>query len=359
MSSSIRPRRKKAKFLTFLSLVFFLGGLVWWLSRNEVKPWEKSAATVVEKLRFHEQQALMGTTVQITVYAEDEEIAQAAMKKAFLRGEMINQIASDYLPDSELSRFNRSPVEEWFEASSDFVMMVGYAVELAEQTEGAFDPTLGTATHLWRETKKSGVLPANEVLQAALEASGWQKIEVDFDQSRVRRLAEGLRLDLGGLAKGYAADQMLASLQSSGLPQSLVVIGGDVRCGLAPPNAAGWVVGLRGEKGEIAGTISVSECAVSTSGDLEQFVVIDSRRYSHIIDSKTGLGLTDSLMATVVAENGLMADPLATAACVDPLFFRDLPGATKIHSRILSGGMKQVSDSFPAVTPLLAGEEPQ
>ena len=141
------------------------------------------------------------------------------------------------------------------------------------------------------------------------------------------------------------------------MPSALILIGGDVRCGAAPPEKEGWSVGLLDYEGELTSTMTVSECAVSTSGDLQQFVEVDGQRYSHIIDPVTGLGTTDSLLATVVAQNGLMADPLATAACVDPTFFKELSPSTNIHSRILSGSQQQVSNGFPALAPIRSGEE--
>ena len=131
-------------------------------------------------------------------------------------------------------------------------------------------------------------------------------------------------------------------------------VGGDVRCGSPPPNKSGWTVGLKNTGNEVATTISISDCAVSTSGDLEQFIDIEGRRYSHILDPASGLGLNDSLLATVVAPNGLMADTLATAACVNPTYFKRLLPETKIHSQILSKEQSQVSLGFPLQSPFIA-----
>ena len=306
---------------------------------------------VVVLKRYQAQEELMGTQASVTVYADTPENAKAAIAAAFARGEEINQIASDYLPNSELTRFNGAEAGVWFPASQDLLTMVAYGIELADLTNGAYDPTLGAMTHLWRETKAAQKLPSTRTLDQARERSGWELVEVDLKTEKIRKLKEGLRLDLGGLAKGYAADQMLAVFEKKRMTSALILIGGDVRCGEAPPESAGWVVGLNDYKNEVTTTMTVSNCAVSTSGNLQQFVDIEGRRYSHIIDPATGLGTTDSLLASVVAQNGLMADPLATAASVDPTFFSDLSPATDIHSRILSATQQQVSSGFPSLTP--------
>ena len=299
----------------------------------------------------------MGTMATITVYAESQEQAQHAMAKAFERAADINLVASDYLPDSELSRFNSANSQLWHLASDDLLTLVAYGLELAELTSGAYDPTLGALTHLWRETKRAGKLPSAATRDQALALSGWELIEIDRKAKKIRKLTEGVRLDLGGLAKGYAADQMLTVLERYRLPKALITIGGDVRCGQAPPGKKGWAIGLKDYRGELSGVITVADCAVSTSGDLEQFVEIAGRRYSHILDPATGLGATDSLLATVIATHGLMADPLATAACIDPVYFNEISPATNVHSRILSVDQQQVTPGFPQILPYSQEEE--
>ena len=307
--------------------------------------------------RYQAQKELMGTMASVTVYAGSREEADEAIAAAFARGEEINQVASDYLPESELSRFNAAGADTWIQASEDLLTMVAYGEELAKLTNGAYDPALGEMTRLWRETKASGDLPSAKVLDDARELSGWELVEVDLKTEMIRKLKEGVRLDLGGLAKGFAADQMLAVFEKKGMPSALILIGGDVRCGEAPPEKEGWTVGLLDYDGNLTSEMTVSNCAVSTSGDRQQFVEIEGQRYAHIIDSATGMGTTDSLLATVVAQNGLMADPLATAACVDPTFFRELSPSTSIHSRILSGTQQQVSSGFPSLIPIQAEGE--
>ncbi len=354
MAKSIPSKPKKAKiFSILLLLVVAGGGVAWFFKEKNAKDGLVEKAVVLE--RFQEEKPLMGTLASLIVYAESPSKAKLAFAAAFARAAEINEVASDYFPDSELSRFNASDANVWVSASDDLLTMVAYGLELADLTDGAYDPTLGTMTHLWRETKAAGRLPSHESLDQVQELSGWKLLELDLKEGRMRKLKAGVRLDLGGLGKGYAVDMMLQELQNHQISSALITIGGDVRCGEAPPGETGWTVGLNDYQDEVTVTMTISNCAVSTSGDLQQFVEIEGRRYSHIIDPATGLGTTDSLLATVVAPNGLMADPLATAACVDPTFFSEVLPSTRIHSRILSKNSQQLSLGFPILVPAEVG----
>ena len=351
MHKSLQPKRGKSKgFLGFLILLLVgLGGWYFWKQRSEASFGEAA----IDLKKYSEERPLMGTLAKITIFAESDKQAKTAFETAFSRGEAINQIASDYLPESELTQFNRVAPGSWHSASDDLLAMVAYGLEIADLTDGAFDPTLGTLTHLWRETKATKRLPANDTLEEARTAAGLEQIELDLDRKQIRKMQASLRLDLGGIGKGYAADEMLSAIESTGIRSALVLIGGDVRCSQAPPGEQGWCVGLHSIANELTSTITVQNCAVSTSGDLQQYVDIEGQRYSHILDPTSGLGLSDSLLATVVAPRGVMADSLATAACVNPVYFRSLLSSTDIHSRILSSKDAQISKGFPLQTPIL------
>lgn len=315
-------------------------------------PQQEGREREVQLARYQAEQPLMGTLCRITVYAPDEATAEKGFAMAFARGQEINQAASDYLPDSELTQVNAAPANEWIPVSRDLLALVAYGLELAELSRGAYDPTLGTLTHLWRETKAAGVLPSQETLSEAVSHTGWAKMLINQREKALQKTDPQLRLDLGGIAKGYAADEMLIALENLGMRSALVVAGGDVRCGQAPPEKAGWTIALKDQFGEVSQTLTVADCAISTSGDLHQFVEIEGRRYSHIIDPILGLGLVDSVMATVVAPRGLMADPLATAACTRPSFLSQLSPSTDVHSRILLNGEILTSPGFPPLAPI-------
>lgn len=266
--------------------------------------------------RFTFERGLMGTRFAITCHGTDEAVAKAAADLAFQRAEEINAVASDYIAGSELLRLSEktgTPVK----VSPLLLDLLAKSLEFARKTDGRFDPTLGPLTKLWRETRRVGMLPAQDTLAAAKSASGFRLLELDKAAGTVTLSHPGMRLDLGGIAKGCAADAMFEVMKTKGFASTCIAAGGDLRLGDAPPGTKGWVVGVRTlDKDATSGDLTLSNCAVSTSGDLQQAVEIDGVRYAHIIDPKTGLGLTKHLAVTIIAPDATTSDALATAACV-------------------------------------------
>jgi thiamine biosynthesis lipoprotein len=172
---------------------------------------------------------------------------------------------------------------------------------------------------LWRQARRQKKLPDSDRLARARMLVGHENIRLDANQQTVQLLKQGMQLDLGGIAKGYAADQALDELKRRGVPRALVAAAGDVVVSAPPPGETGWTIAVTSPSGVDNPPIDyllLHDAAVSTSGDLEQFVELDGKRYSHIIDPKTGWALTNRLQVTVVAPNGTLADSLATAVSV-------------------------------------------
>ncbi len=296
---------------------------------------------------------LMGTTARIVVHVMEEQQGRDAIQSAFQRAQEINDICSDYNPESELMKLCRGPVNSPIPVSTTLATVLSHARSIAEDTEGSFDPTLGGFSKLWRRSKRQKELPDPVLLERARQASGWTKFEVDLEKSTVIVKDENLLFDLGGIAKGYAADEMLQVLKARGITSAMVAVAGDVRLGAPPPRRAGWSVGIRTLGADIEQIIQVSNCAVSTSGDLERYVEIEGTRYSHIIDPETGLGLTRRIAATVVAPTAVQSDPLATFCCIRPRLARQIFAAGEISCRIVTlgdGSFDQRTRQFPALT---------
>jgi thiamine biosynthesis lipoprotein len=264
--------------------------------------------------RFERGAPAMGTVFRIVAYAPDREAFDRACDAAFARIDGLEAVMSDYDRGSELSRLAASAGGAPVPASAELAALLARAVEIAARTDGAFDPTVGPVVALWRRARRQAELPAPARLAAARAAVGWEQLRVDPLAGTVQLAVSGMRLDLGGIAKGHAAEAGLAVLRAHGIDRALVDAGGDLVCGEPPPGADGWVIALPGPGGTAA--IEVARCAVATSGDLFQFVEIDGVRYAHIVDPRTGLGLTGRRQATVVAPDGALADALASAACV-------------------------------------------
>jgi thiamine biosynthesis lipoprotein len=273
------------------------------------------AGMAEEERRFSFERPLMGTRFSIICHGADEAAAKVAAEEAFAVGEGVNAVASDYLPDSELMRL---PAGGGAVVVSPLLAeLLDVSRELAERGDGAFDPTLGPLSRLWRESRRSGTLPDAGKLAEARAASGWQALQVDAKARTVRLMKPGMQLDLGGIAKGFAADRMFEVMKKRGFASTCIAAGGDVRLGDPPPGKTGWKVGLKSfDPATPEEVVELSNCAVSTSGDLHQFVEIGGKRYSHIVDPRTGLGLTERIAVSVIAPTATLSDALATACCV-------------------------------------------
>lgn len=271
-----------------------------------------------QRLEFTRPQ--MGVPFRIVVYAGDEAAAQRAVAAAYARVEALNAVFSDYDPDSEISRLCRdTPPGVAVSVSRDLGFLVGRSQAFAERTDGAFDITVGPMVNLWRRARRHRELPPEHLLQEARARSGWRHLRWDRRSGQITFGVAGMRLDFGAIAKGYAADEALRVLREAGFPRALVAAAGDVTAGEAPPGSPGWRV----EIGQTDVTnappprsILLRHASAATSGDIFQRLEIGGRRYSHILDPRTGIGLTDHSLVTVIAADGTTADSLATAVSV-------------------------------------------
>ena len=265
--------------------------------------------------RFKFTEPHMGTQFDITVYAPDGAIASAAAEAAFRRVAELDRMMTDYNPDSELMRLCRHPVGEAVPVSPDLFNILAQSRRVSRATEGAFDVTVGPFVRAWRASRKSKVLPTATELDRLRSSVGYQKLRLNRAAQTVTLLAPGMQLDLGGIAKGYAADEALAVLRRRGLPSALVAASGDIAIGDAPPGMAGWKIGIGALEGGglgLAQTVLLHNAGVSTSGDIEQNVLINGVRYSHIVDPATGLGLTNRIQVTVIGPNATTTDSYDT-----------------------------------------------
>ncbi len=269
--------------------------------------------------RFTFSEPHMGTLFNIILYAPDEPTAHMAAQKAFARIEELNAILSDYLADSELMKLCKKAGGPPVPVSLDLFKVLEKSQEIARLSDGAFDVSISPVVRLWRKARKTGMMPKADEIKKALDLVDYKKIRLDPKGRTVQLLLMGMLLDVGGIAKGYAADAALKVLRQQGFSRALVAAGGDIAAGDPPPDAGGWKVGiapLKNPQGPPRYHLLLKNKAVSTAGDANQNVVIDGKRYSHIVDPRTGLGLVGPRSVTVVASQGLTADGLDTAVCV-------------------------------------------
>ncbi|MBI1747383.1 MAG: FAD:protein FMN transferase [Acidobacteria bacterium] len=269
--------------------------------------------------RFEFCQGHMGTQFRMILYANSAAGAQAAAETAFTRIAQLDLMMSDYLEDSELTAVGRQASGPPIPVCEELFRVLKKSQVMSKRSQGAFDITVGPVVQLWRRARRTAELPDPARLSEAMALTGHRKMHL-YEQTRSVRLAQsGMRLDLGGIAKGYAADEAIVLLKKRGITRALVAAGGDIVVAEAPPGTEGWVIGvasLNSQDEPSACHLLLRHSAVSTSGDAEQHVTIGGIRFSHIINPKTGMALTGRRRVTVVARDGITADALATALCV-------------------------------------------
>lgn len=264
--------------------------------------------------RFTFTEYHMGIDARLVVYARTQDVAEKGCRAAFDRIAALDAIMSDYRKDSELNLLCDKAGAGWVKVSGDLFKVLRRSLEISKQTDGAFDISAAPIIQLWRKARKTAVLPDPTELEAARKLVGWQNIELDGRSRSVRLRIPGMKLDLGGIAKGYAADEAQKVLRRHGIVSALIEMGGDVVLSDAPPGTKGWTVRVP-NAGDDRGPaeMHLANCAVSSSGDTEQFVVIGGIQYSHVVNPKTGQALTNRVQATVIARDGFVTDPLSTA----------------------------------------------
>ncbi len=288
--------------------------------------------------RFEFTQPHMGTLFRIVLYAPDAQTAAAASNAAFARIAELDNIMSDYKPTSELMRLSAQAGSRPVAISDDLYRVLAAGEDLAQRSDGAFDVTVGPVVRLWRRARRRHQLPGLEGLARASELVGFKMLRLDSRERTAQLLKPGMLLDLGGIAKGYAADEALAVIKRFGISRALVAAAGDIAIGDPPPGKTGWRIEIApldpesraGGSSMPAGPgretqsssrtqnryVMLHDAGISTSGDAEQHVELAGVRYSHIVDPKSGMALTGRSSVTVVARNDFAADGLATAVSV-------------------------------------------
>ena len=267
----------------------------------------------------------MGVPWTITVCAPTADAAAAAIAAGFTEVARLERILSDYDPASELARLSAlAPTREPVEVGEDLWRVLSRAVEIRDATAAAFDPTVGPLTSLWRQARRAGRLPSEERLAEARQAVGPETLRLVPAARAVSLERSGMRLDLGGIGMGYAVDRALEVIGRHGIAAAMIDASGDIGVSGPPPGSPGWsiaVAPLRAANAphvdpEKVVRLTLVHQAVTTSGDAFQAVEIAGRRYSHIVDPRTGLGVSGPAAVTVVARDCTTADALATAASV-------------------------------------------
>jgi thiamine biosynthesis lipoprotein len=262
-----------------------------------------------EALKLERSASAMGTTYTIVAYGENLGQMQAATEQAFDEARRLDQMLSNYMPESELSRVNQEAADHPVAVSQEFFDLLETCFDYSRKSEGSFDITVGPLMKVWGFYKGTGHLPHRAEVRAALDQIGYQNVELDPKGRTVRFRKRGMNLDPGGVGKGYAVDRMAAILRASGITAALVSGGGSSIYGIgAPPNEPrGWYIRIRDPKDEskTASEVYLKDNSISTSGNYEKYFRAEGRLYSHIMDPRSGYPAEGTLAVSIVCPKTL------------------------------------------------------
>jgi thiamine biosynthesis lipoprotein len=302
---------------------------------------------------YQKSEPLMDTLVTVTVVANSEQQASKAIGSALQTIGTFGDRINFFSPSSELSEINRSAGIRPVKVSADTLDLIEKAVYVAEKSGGAFDPTIGPESSLWDFHKK--IKPSDEQIKKNLPLVNYRNVVVDREKSTVFLKKKGMLMDLGGIAKGYAADLAVADLRRNGIEAGIVANAGDIRVFGRKPGGKPWNVGIenprhKSDADELIAKLKLTDRAISTSGDYQRYFILNGRRYHHLIDPATGYPAYGCRSVSVITDRGAFTDAFATAAFV--------LGPEKGMELVTKMGMDAViikSDGTILTTPGLAG----
>lgn len=261
------------------------------------------------------EEAIMGTRVAVEAWHEDAAVADAAIAAVIAEMHRVDRLMSHYKPESELSQVNARAAAGPVPVAPELAALVARALEFSVLTDGAFDITYASVGYLY--DYRAHERPSDAQIAAALPAVNWRHVVVDREASTIRFSREGVRIDLGGIAKGYAVDRGIAILADMGVRHGTVTAGGDTRI-LGDRLGRPWVIGIRhpDDRQRVVSRIPLADAALSTSGDYERYFDEDGRRYHHIINPRTGHSAGGLRSVTVIGPDATTTDGLSTGVFV-------------------------------------------
>jgi thiamine biosynthesis lipoprotein len=264
---------------------------------------------------YAREEAIMGTRIGVEVWHDDPATAEAAIDAVIAEMHRIDALMSVYKPESQLSGVNRDAATRPVKVDAELARLVARALEFSEMSDGAFDITYASVGYLYDYRARKH--PTEAQIQAALPAINWKHVIVDLPASTIRFTRPGVRIDLGGIAKGHAVDSSIAILKARGIANGTVTAGGDSRI-LGDRRGRPWVVGIRhpDDRERVIARIPLEDAAISTSGDYERYFDEDGVRYHHIIDPKTGRSPAGVRSVTVIAPTSTLAEGLTKSVFI-------------------------------------------
>lgn len=269
------------------------------------------------KFLFTEQK--MGSPFNLVLVTDDSLKTVTLARECFALVDTLNSLFSDYDSTSELSRLNAKAGKEPMIVSSRLWNLLISSRQAWLQSKHAFDITIGPLSRLWRKARKAKIFPDSSEVSQRKALVGFQQLQLNPADHSVYLPQKGMLLDLGGIAKGYAAQEVVNYLTRKGITRALADAGGDMVMSQPPPNTLGWTIGVNVPETTddlLPKKLLLQNKAVATSGDAYQYIEHKGKKYSHIADPRTGYGISSQRNVTVIADNGALADWLATACSI-------------------------------------------
>jgi thiamine biosynthesis lipoprotein len=261
------------------------------------------------------EEAIMGTAIRVELWADDADAGDAAIAAVMAEMHRINECMSPHKPGSELSRINRDAAQGPVPVSEEMFRLLARAVDFSRLSDGAFDITFASAGQLY--DFREGVLPSEALLREKRQAIGWRQLQLDARARTVRFGRPGMRIDLGGFAKGHAVDNGVAILRSLGVQHAMVSAGGDSHV-LGDRRGRPWTIAVRDPRqaDAVVAVLPLQDAAISTSGDYERCFIKNGVRHHHILDPQTGRSASRVRSVTIIASDGLTSEGLSKTVFV-------------------------------------------
>lgn len=301
------------------------------------------------------EEAIMGTAIRAELWHEDPAAGEAALDAVMEEMHRIDRAMSPFKPESELSRLNREAAKAPVRVSEEMFHVVERSIEFSELSHGAFDITFASVGHMFDYRK--GTRPTAEQISAALPGIDYRHMRLDRRERTIEFANDKVRIDLGGIAKGYAVDSCVALLKARGVTQALVVAGGDSRV-LGDRRGRPWMIGIRDPRREDAmvAMLPLADAAISTSGDYERYFEEDGVRHHHILDPKTGASAIGARSVTIIGPDAITTEGISKSVFImgperGICFAESLPGIDAVvidgmGQMHFSAGLRRESPQF-------------
>jgi thiamine biosynthesis lipoprotein len=267
---------------------------------------------------FKKKKSLLGSPFEITVVATDSVQANQFVNMAFDEVTRIEHLISDWIPTTQISKVNQQAGISAVKVDLEVFELVERALKISKLTDGAFDISYASMDKIWKFDGSMKTMPTEEAIKKSVAKVGYEHILLDANNTTIFLEKEGMKLGLGGIGQGYIADKIKVLLQKNGCTSGLVNVSGDINTWGKQPSGADWSVGIVNpmNKNKVFATFPLYDSAVETSGSYEKYVMFNGKRYSHIIDPRTGYPATGIVSVSVFAKQTELADALATGIFV-------------------------------------------